>query len=423
LSDGGEEDGPRILLEIAQQFAATLELAELVPLVLERVVSLLRAERALFVLLDAHQEIERAVTHNLPWPGPPAPLPVAQSLLLKVIRERALVVASSLDDGAAGSTDSMRRFGLRRVVVVPVLRRSHLVGVIYVDSSARGGDDVHAQAETLRALASLVGVAVENARLFDELRYRRDLLAWMVHDLRNPITAVSVNASLLLEGASGEARAMLREVESAAERSTRMVDWALALDRIDETTPGYPAAVDVGALVARSVLEHGALARQRGVSVEVEVGDGLAPVLSHADRIGVVLDNLLFNALKFAAAGSAVLVRVRRRGDVGPAPPPSASGRRGVKVFDRSRPVVHDDELGFVEVSVQNEGVPVPTDVRRRLFSRGAQGVRTNSGLPSNGLGLAIAYDCAQSLGGMLWLDSPDGARTTVFAFTVPSGA
>jgi len=68
---------------------------------------------------------------------------------------------------------------------------------------------VHVQAETLRALASLVGVAVENARLFDELRYRRDLLAWMVHDLRNPITSVSVNASLLLERAEAEQRQTL----------------------------------------------------------------------------------------------------------------------------------------------------------------------------------------------------------------------
>ena len=208
MSDGGEDPGQRVLLDIAQQLASTRDLSALVPLVLERVVALLNAERAMFVLLDLDGQIDRAVTHNLPWPGPPAPLPIARSILDRVVREGKMLVASTLDDSAMGSTDSMRRFGLRRVVAVPVLRGIVVFGVIYVDSTGRA-DGVHEQAETLRALASLVGVSVENARLFDELRYRRDLLAWMVHDLRNPITAVSLNAALLLERAEGEDRAGL----------------------------------------------------------------------------------------------------------------------------------------------------------------------------------------------------------------------
>jgi signal transduction histidine kinase len=318
VSDGGEDPGQRVLLDIAQQLAATRDLSALVPLVLERVVALLNAERAMFVLLDLDGQVDRAVTHNLPWPGPPAPLPIARSILDRVVREGKMLVASTLDDSAMGSTESMRRFGLRRVVAVPVLRGSVVLGVIYVDSTGRA-DGVHEQAETLRALASLVGVSVENARLFDELRYRRDLLAWMVHDLRNPITAVSLNAALLLERAEGEDRVMLAEVESAAERSARMIDWALTLDRIEDSTPAYaPWSMSLRALLARSVQEHASLARQRGVTVALDVPEGMPEVEVYLDRFSVVLDNLLFNALKFAAAGSEVVVRARRRDDSGP---------------------------------------------------------------------------------------------------------
>ena len=420
MSDGGEDPGQRVLLDIAQQLASTRDLSALVPLVLERVVALLNAERAMFVLLDLEGQIDRAVTHNLPWPGPPAPLPIARSILDRVVREGKMLVASTLDDSAMGSTDSMRRFGLRRVVAVPVLRGIVVLGVIYVDSTGRA-DGVHEQAETLRALASLVGVSVENARLFDELRYRRDLLAWMVHDLRNPITAVSLNAALLLERAEGEDRVMLSEVESAAERSARMIDWALTLDRIEESTPAYaPWSMSLRALLARSVQEHSSLARQRGVTVTLDVPEGMPEVEVYLDRFSVVLDNLLFNALKFAAAGSEVVVRARRRDDSGPMSSPGPTERRGMKVFDRARMAVPEADAGFVEVSVQNEGPPVSSDVRRRLFSRGAQGLRPQGSTPG-GLGLAIAYDCARSLGGMLWIASESGATQTVFSFTVPA--
>ncbi len=89
-----------------------------------------------------------------------------------------------------------------------------------------------------------------------------------------------------------------------------------------------------------------------------------------------------------------------------------------MKVFDRM--VAPDVDAGFIEVSVQNVGAPVSGDVRRRLFSRGAQGLSAHGGTPG-GLGLAIAYDCARSLGGRLWIASDPGAKVTVFSFTVPA--
>jgi signal transduction histidine kinase len=174
------------------------------------------------------------------------------------------------------------------------------------------------------------------------------------------------------------------------------------------------------ALLARSVQEHGSLARQRGVTVTLDVPEGMPEVEVYLDRFSVVLDNLLFNALKFAAAGSEVVVRARRRDDIGPSSSPGPTERRGMKVFDRARMAVPETGAGFVEVSVQNEGPPVSSDVRRRLFSRGAQGLRPQGSTPG-GLGLAIAYDCARSLGGMLWIASESGATQTVFSFTVPA--
>lgn len=409
--------GERVLLEVAKQFAATLQLSRLVPMVLDRVVTLLRAERALFALLDARGEIEHAVTHNLPWEGPPAPLPVSQSVLADVMRDRDVVIRTSTMFPDASITESMRSFGLQLIVCVPVTVRGALVGLLYVDSTATGGDEARMQTETLRAIGTLVGVAVDNARLFEELRYRRDLLAWMMHDLRNHMTITRANAEFILEDPEGSAVECATEVRSATDYATRMTDWALMLDRLEgDVSREQPKSVDVAALLDQCVRAHTSLARRRNISLRIVVEGELPTLESFEERLVVVLDNLLFNAVKFGRPNTVVTVRARLRRDAGVAPFAAQSARRGMTVFLRSSPMLPSDESGFVEVSVQNVGEAPSPELRERLFLRRARGEGPRS---SHGLGLAIAYDCVRSLGGHIWLEPP-ADDVVVFAFTVP---
>ena len=71
-------DPGKLLLEIALQFGATIDLDRLLPLVLARITELFSAERALFALFDPKGAIYEAVVHNLIWDGLPAPLPISE---------------------------------------------------------------------------------------------------------------------------------------------------------------------------------------------------------------------------------------------------------------------------------------------------------------------------------------------------------
>src|SRR5687767_12546077 len=89
----GRAQDHNLLLEVALQFGATLDLDRLLGLVVQRMVDLLGAERALCALVEEDQ-ITRAVLHQLEWAGPPNPLPVSYSVLTKALRSQGEVVIS-----------------------------------------------------------------------------------------------------------------------------------------------------------------------------------------------------------------------------------------------------------------------------------------------------------------------------------------
>ncbi len=408
--------GESILLEVALQFGSTLDLDLLVPLVLERIVTLLRAERAFFAILDDRQEIEHAVTHNLSWAGPPHPLPASMGAVAQVI-ERRQPVTTALGPNA---TESVRLYGLNFVVAVPVMVRQRLVGVLYVDSKVSGRQDIESLRETLLAIASLAGVAVENARLFDEQRFRRRLLARMVHDFRNPLTSVRACGEALQPEEADEFRQMGNDLVECSDRIVRMIDSTLALSRIEEggTVPTL-APVRVDEVVQAHARALALVARGMGLSIAVTVEANLPTALTILDRVEVAIDNVLFNALKYGARGSVVMVSVASRADAGPE---DGRGRQRTEsrfMFDHVHTFAAAPGERFLEVSVHNLGRPIPDHVRHRLFSPYVRGDEARGAHTSTGLGLSIVAECVRSLGGRVWLAGSDDTGTR-FCFTVP---
>ncbi|MFO0628153.1 MAG: GAF domain-containing sensor histidine kinase [Polyangiales bacterium] len=407
-----------MLLELAQQFGATLDLEALVPLVLDRAVGLLRAERAVFMLLDNAQRVERAVTHNLAWAGPPDPLPASMQAVNEVIASRRPVIRPRQDDEQSAS---QRRYGLNLVVAVPVMVRQRLLGVMYIDSHEVPAQDVGAYSELLLATASLAGVAVENARLFQEQAFRHALLAWMVHEFRNPLTVILANGELARAGEEVTVDELSTTVLDAGRRIERMINGALALSRIDQG-PQAPSRepMDLAGIAREHARDLSVVGRGRGIAIEVEA-DELPAVFSVRDRVDLVLGNLLFNALKYARGDSRVRVTLREREAPGPGDVLTRPRTSAASLFPRVQRAPDDPPAGYVEVAVHNEGPPIAPEVRARLFTPYVRGEDSRDGIPSTGLGLVLAAECARSLGGALWLDASDDDGTR-FAFTIPTG-
>lgn len=416
-------DGGRLLMEIALQFGATLDLERLLPLVLERITELLNAERSLFALFDERGQVTQAVVHNLEWPDPDAPLPVSQSLLNEVLEKgEAVVVADANRDVDVSARQSVRLLGLRFMTGVPVHGRGRVVGVLYTDSRAEAVRDLSAELEMMNALARLVGTAIENARLFEEQRFRHVLLGKMVHDFRAPLTVMRAYGDYLNEvSVEQEVQGAAADIRVVTEQMERMMENALELSSIDGGARAVrPQALDLVSALPEHVRLLAAYARARDIGIVTDLAPDLPPVHTLPEEVWIALDNLVFNAIKHARGGSQITVSGTLRNDRGPASAQCRQSNSAAALFEREAHLQATPGSLFVELAVHNTGAPIPEDLQARLFRQFVRGALTTGGVKNTGLGLSIADQCVRHLGGVIWVESSAAAGTT-FRFTLPT--
>jgi PAS domain S-box-containing protein len=227
-------------------------------------------------------------------------------------------------------------------------------------------------------------------RLKELERLREEWASVVAHDLRQPVSAISLSVESL-GGLSAPAlpdralRAIAR-IRSAATRLSRMVDDLFDASRIEAHRLSVaPQAVELCALVA--TLVDGLRDATGDHEIVIDVPQGQL-VWVDPDRMQQVLTNLIMNAAKYGEAGSPICIEARARADI-------------------------------VEVSVTNRGPGIPAEEIPTLFSRfgrtrGAQ----VAGTPGTGLGLYIAKGLVEAHGGRIWVDSTPGQSTT-FHITV----
>jgi signal transduction histidine kinase len=407
------------LLEIANHLGATVDLERLLEVVLERFTDLMKAERAAFVLYGTTGRPRGLLTHNLTWDGDLDQLPLSRTLLEQVISTRdILVVPDALEDQDLKERASVRLHELRMLVGLPIISGDDVVAVLYADGRDQAAANWMAMVPVLRALSKLVASALENARLFEALKFRNRLLAEMVHELRTPLTVTLMNIQVLLdeEATPPDIREVLEDVHSAASAQALTVDNALSLAKATMVA-SQPERVALGVILRAHVRRYKSLLESKGKSVEIAVdGDGPA-VDTIAERMLVAFDNVFVNAMKYGRKGEPIVVRVRRRDDVGPADA-EAGLDHSVSFFRTVTPLEPLPEGGFVQVTVQNKGERIPAELISRLFDPFTKGNLNASGFGSTGLGLSIAAQCVVNLGGRIWAES-DAQHTRVH-FTVP---
>jgi two-component system sensor histidine kinase QseC len=197
-------------------------------------------------------------------------------------------------------------------------------------------------------------VAALNA-LFDRLRQsleqERRFTADAAHELRTPLAAVKTQAQVAL-AATGEAERAraLANVVGGADRAARLVEQLLVLARLDPQTALPPGqTVDLLALAQQGVAEIAPAAAAKGVEAGLATGEA-AQVAGDPVLLGVLLRNLLDNAVRYTPAGGEVDVSLRRTGggvslavvDTGPGIPEAERSR----VFDRFHRVLGTGEEG-----------------------------------------------------------------------------
>jgi two-component system sensor histidine kinase GlrK len=215
------------------------------------------------------------------------------------------------------------------------------------------------------------------------------------HELKTPLTALREGAELLHDQVAGPLSPPQRRVVSI------MRDNSIKLQRLIEELLDYQRALHAAAslevktvvldvLVGEAARAHELAARAKGLRLEIDAEP--ASLEADPDKLRSVVDNLISNAVKFTPSGGAIVVRARVAG-------------------------------GDALIEVLDSGPGVPVEERESIFNLFFRGRnKSDGGVKSSGLGLAIARELVEAHGGHIDVvgqgtGGPQGAH---FRVTLP---
>jgi signal transduction histidine kinase len=236
----------------------------------------------------------------------------------------------------------------------------------------------------IEAAMKLHRISIERNEAVELLRRQRDdvirlqlqreqLIAFLVHDLKNPVHAIKLNSELIGRDKvmAPRSQAAAARIKSDSESLLRMIMNLLDLSKADE---GRLVPVRQPIEIAELAAEIAGAMAARARSAEIELVAEVAPQTIHADPdlIRRVLENLVDNAIRHAPAETRVRISSVAR-------------------------------AATVELRVADAGPGVPTALHDRVFERFVQGDDGPRG--SRGLGLAFCKLAIEAQGGAIWIE------------------
>ncbi|MCE7937858.1 hypothetical protein DCC79_08305 [bacterium] len=284
----------------------------------------------------------------------------------------------------------------RSEVAVPLVAREGLVGVLDVQDS-RPGRFTPSELDTFRILAGQIAVALENARVFEELkrvadrlkevdRLKSEFLANMSHELRTPLNSIIGYAELILMGINGELDGeTLQDVQAIYDNGQQLlalINDLLDLAKIEAGRMRLEVEdVLIGPLLEEVRTSSAGLLLRKPIDIALEVDPSLPALQGDRLRLQQILNNLVSNAVKFTDEGH-IWLRAYRDAD-------------------------------HVVIDVEDTGIGIPARDLATIFEkfRQADGSLTRRAR-GTGLGLAITHHLVRLHEGRIDVESSPGQGT-----------
>ncbi|HLH06874.1 MAG TPA: ATP-binding protein [Terriglobales bacterium] len=388
------------LYRISQALSGTIDPAEITAEIADATRRVLRLEYASLIVVGA-EDAENKLTSVLSSPPIEAKLRSGQ------------IVTLSEGDHTFCEWASTRN--IVSAAIVPGRLKGALICALLAHN-ASAPFEFHASVRRfMRGLAEQAALAVNNTRLFEELKQNNEqlqsanqrlreldqlksrFLRMATHELRTPLTLILGYNSMLADSSherlSEDERLMLSEAIHSSRRLIHLVNSMLDINRIEAGKMQLRLSpCNLVKTLERVVALFQTEAQKKGIHLGLQLPSRLISAVVDGERIEQVIINLIANALKFTDSGGSVVV--------------SLDSLRG--------------EAGF-EVAVRDTGIGIPEGQQSQIFEEFARlegpGSQKHEG---SGLGLAIAKRIVEAHAGNISVTSNVGHGST-FRFRIPT--
>ena len=313
---------------------------------------------------------------------------------------------------------TLRHAGFRALLAVPLVRERRVVGVLIIRRKVPG-EFPQAVVDLVQTFASQSVLAIENARLFEQVQetsrelavasqHKSQFLANMSHELRTPLNAIIGYSEMLQEEAEDlDADTFLpdlQRINAAGKHLLSLINDILDLSKIEAGRMDlFLETFDVPRLVQDVAAIVQPLVEKNGNQLVVTCPEDIREMTADQTKVRQTLFNLLSNAAKFTDHGR-IELRVT-----------SGELREESDMASSSSLATRNSQL--VTFAVSDTGIGMTEEQLGRLFEAFSQAeASTRSRYGGTGLGLAISRHFCRLMGGDLTVESVYGQGST---FTV----
>lgn len=185
------------------------------------------------------------------------------------------------------------------------------------DSNRTDPVDIGRAPREVRPLVDAINLML--SRLLTSLERERAFTADAAHELKTPLAAIKVQAQLALVASDPPLQRLAMErVVQGVDRSARLAEQLLLLARLDTQEQLSSVALAPASVAKDALLANQGRAQRKGISVTLcggTSGDRSAEIDAEPVLLGILLDNLLDNAIKYGRSGGRVEVAIARSGE------------------------------------------------------------------------------------------------------------
>lgn len=382
----------RIIYELTRITTQNLDRESLLELVMELIFDEFEPERGFIVLQERPEEKpEPAVVkyRTPPRSQDEGQIHVSRTIVSHVLsRNEGVLSSNAMKDRRFSAGDSVRNFGIRSAICVPIRYHDRTYGVIHIDTSLKNYTFSDSQLRLMTAIGQHVGLAISNVALYEQqLQSTRlaavgETVASLSHSIKNILQGLRGGADVVgralkkqdLALAQGGWDILARNLDRIYALTMNMLTYSKQRQVEIELTKLSMLLADVVALVQPQC-------DRRGIALITDYDPDMPPIPLDPNMMHQALMNLLINSIE------------------------AVEPNTGIITLRCDYHLIED--AVFIHISDNGPGIPESEYARVWLPFHSTKGLR------GTGLGLAVTKKIVEEHRGRIWFESTEGEGTT----------